>query len=56
MHWAAWLAIVALGWLFVAVVGGWILGRGLGALERQQGRVLEDSSAEMEPHELRRAA
>jgi hypothetical protein len=35
-HWLALLAIVVASWLLVSVVGGWLIGRGLGAIERQQ--------------------
>jgi hypothetical protein len=35
-HWLALMAIVVASWLVLAVVGGWLIGRGLGALERHQ--------------------
>jgi hypothetical protein len=33
-HWIALIAIVVAAWLFLAVVGGWLIGRGLGVIER----------------------
>ena len=35
-HWIALLAIVMAAWLIVAVVGGWLIGRGLGVIDRHQ--------------------
>ena len=35
-HWLALLAIVLASWLVLAVVGGWLIGRGLGAIARHQ--------------------
>ncbi len=35
-HWLALLAIVVAAWLVLTVVGGWLIGRGLGAIERHQ--------------------
>ena len=34
-HWIALLAIVVAAWMVLAVVGGWLIGRGLGAIERR---------------------
>jgi hypothetical protein len=31
-HWIALLAIVVCAWMLLAVVGGWLIGRGLGFL------------------------
>ena len=36
-HWIALLAIVVCAWMVLAVVGGWLIGRGLGLLERDGG-------------------
>ena len=35
-HWVELLAIVVAAWLALAVVGGWLIGLGLGAIERHQ--------------------
>jgi len=37
-HWVSVLAIVVVGWLVVAVVGGLLVGRGLGVIERRTDR------------------
>lgn len=55
-HWVALLAIVVAGWLFVAVAGGWLVGRGLGAFERRHGHETVDDVPQVEPDEVRRAA
>jgi hypothetical protein len=34
-QWIAWLAIVIVAWMLLAVVGGLLIGRGLGAIERR---------------------
>jgi hypothetical protein len=34
-HWIALLAIVVVAWMLMAVVGGWLIGRGLGVIERR---------------------
>ena len=34
-HWIALLAIVVCAWMLLAVVGGWLIGRGLGLLQRE---------------------
>lgn len=52
-HWIALLAIVVVAWLILAVVGGWLIGRGLGAIERR----VDEAEPEAEPSpDLRRAA
>ena len=33
-NWVELLTIVVAAWLALAVVGGWLIGRGLGAMER----------------------
>jgi hypothetical protein len=33
-HWIALLTIVVAAWLVLSVVGGWLIGRGLGIIER----------------------
>ena len=55
-HWVALLAIVVLGWLILAVVGGWLLGRGLGAFERRQAGASGDGTEAAGHDDLRRAA
>ena len=35
-HWVELLAIVVAAWMALAVVGGWLIGLGLGAIERHQ--------------------
>ena len=37
-QWIALLAIVVVAWMVLAVVGGWLIGRGLGAIERRAAR------------------
>lgn len=53
-HWIALLAIVVAAWMILAVVGGWLIGRGLGAIERRT----DDEGAASDKHEgdMRRAA
>jgi len=56
-HWIALLAIVVAAWMILAVVGGWLIGRGLRAIERRA----EPGGPGAEPgraaqHDLRRAA
>jgi hypothetical protein len=46
-QWVALLAIVVVAWMILAVVGGWLIGRGLGAIERRAG--LDESDAEPGP-------
>jgi hypothetical protein len=55
-HWVALLAIVVAGWLILAVVGGWLLGRGLGAFERHQAGDPGDGTDAAGRDDLRRAA
>ena len=57
-HWIALFAIVVAAWMVVAVVGGWLIGRGLGLLERRD-HVLDNRPKDMRSHDdddLRRAA
>jgi hypothetical protein len=35
-HWVTVLAIVLVAWLLLAVVGGWVIGRGLDAIARRR--------------------
>jgi hypothetical protein len=35
-HWVSVLAIVLVAWLLLVVVGGWVIGRGLDAIERRR--------------------
>ena len=56
-QWIALLAVVVLAWLVLAVVGGWLIGRGLGAIERRT----DPGEPDAEPgtgdrHDFRRAA
>ena len=37
-HWVSVLLLVVVGWLVVAVVGGLLVGRGLGVIERRTDR------------------
>jgi len=46
-QWIALLAIVVVAWMVLAVVGGWLIGRGLGAIERRAG--LDEPDAEPGP-------
>ena len=43
-QWIALVAIVVVAWMILAVVGGWLIGRGLGAIERRAG--LDEPDAE----------
>ena len=54
-HWVVLLAIVVAGWLALAVIGGTVLGRWLGALEHRRAYDV-DELVETESEELRRAA
>jgi len=55
-HWIALLAIVVAAWMILAVVGGWLIGRGLGIIERH-GDADEDGEPGQEtPPDLRQAA
>ena len=49
------LAIVVVAWMALAVVGGWLVGRGLGAIERRADSG-EPEADRVAPHDLRRAA
>ena len=57
-HWIALFAIVVAAWMAVAVVGGWLIGRGLGLLERtgddEAGRA--EHAGPRDEDEVRRAA
>lgn len=55
-HWVALVAIVAVAWIVLAVVGGWIIGRGLGVIERHGEQPLPHGDADAIDEELRRAA
>jgi len=46
-QWIALVAIVVVAWMILAVVGGWLIGRGLGAIERRAG--LDEPDAEPRP-------
>lgn len=56
-HWIAVVAIVVVAWMFVTVVGGWLIGRGLGLLDRR-GRSEQAGDGEQGTHDedLRRVA
>ena len=54
-QWIALLAIVVVAWMIVAVVGGWLIGRGLGAIERRTDPA-EQEADRATPRDLRRAA
>lgn len=57
-HWVAMLAIVVAGWLSLAVLGGFLIGRGLRAFERlnrSEGAERERVGA-ARPPDARRAA
>ena len=56
-HWIALLAIVVFAWMILAVVGGWLIGRGLGAIGRYSDGDVPDAESERAVHEdIRRAA
>ena len=56
-HWIALLAIVVFAWMILAVVGGWLIGRGLGAIGRHSDGDAADAESERAVHEdIRRAA
>lgn len=56
-QWIALLAIVVVGWLLLAVVGGMVIGRGLGAFERREPPVEPPAEGrDTERDDLRRAA
>ena len=56
-HWIALLAVVVAAWMILAVVGGWLIGRGLGVIER---RTVDDhghaASGKKQHDDVRRAA
>ena len=54
-QWIALLAIVVVAWMILAVVGGWLIGRGLGAIERRADPA-ERKADRAASHDLRRAA
>lgn len=53
-HWVVWLAIVVVAWMVLAVVGGWLIGRGLGVIGRRSD--LDAQLEEKSQVDLRRAA
>jgi hypothetical protein len=53
-QWIALLAIVIVAWIVLAVVGGWLIGRGLGAIERRTDTA-EPEADRATRHDLRRA-
>jgi hypothetical protein len=55
-QWVAVLAIVVVAWMILAVGGGWLIGRGLGAIERRTELERDAEAGRVEPHDLRRAA
>ena len=56
-HWIALLAIVVAAWMILAVVGGWLIGRGLGVIQRRADDEADGMSPDREKsRRLRRAA
>ncbi len=56
-EWIALVAIVVVAWMILAVVGGWLIGRGLGAIERRTDPEATDAESDRaDPRDLRRAA
>lgn len=55
-HWIALLAIVVAAWMILAVVGGWLIGRGLRVIERRTDDGHENAASEKKHGDLRRAA
>ena len=56
-QWIALLAIIVVAWMVLAVAGGWLIGRGLGAIERRTGPGEPDADpGPTDRHGLRRAA
>ncbi len=55
-HWIALFAIVIVGWLVLAVGGGWLVGRGLALFERGERAVDADERTSPPADDLRRAA
>jgi hypothetical protein len=54
-HWVALLAIVVSAWMILAVVGGWLIGRGLRVIKRDA-YVEAGDPGDGSPLDLRRAA
>jgi hypothetical protein len=55
-QWIALLAIIVVAWMVLAVAGGWLIGRGLGAIERRTGPGEPDADpGTADRHGLRRA-
>ena len=55
-HWIALLAIVVAAWMVLAVVGGWLIGRGLGAIDRRANDERTNAARVKSHDDLRRAA
>lgn len=56
-HWIALLAIVVAAWMILAVVGGWLIGRGLGVIQHRTDDEADGESPDREKSRgLRRAA
>jgi hypothetical protein len=56
-HWIALLAIVVAAWMVLAVVGGWLIGRGLRVMERRTDDEADGAAPDRETSsDLRRAA
>ena len=55
-HWIALLAIVIAAWIVLAVVGGWLIGRGLSVIERRTDEHERAASSKKQQDDLRRAA
>lgn len=56
-HWVSLVAIVAAAWLVLAVAGGWLIGRGLGVIERRsEGGEEPEAEERARSDSLRRAA
>ena len=54
-QWIALLAIVVVAWMILAVIGGWLIGRGLGAIDRRA-QTPVSRTTEPDGTDLRRAA
>jgi hypothetical protein len=55
-HWVALLAIVVSAWMILAVVGGWLIGRGLRVIKRDADVDDAGDPGDGSPLDLRRAA
>jgi hypothetical protein len=55
-HWIALFAIVVVSWMVLAVVGGWLIGRALGLVERRGRESADRAGAGRDEDDLRRAA